>query len=192
MLCGTTDCALRYAVRRNPGAQAAFVSLSIRCGSRGEYFPVTTPVRSQALSFKRQFPEGTAHFLEHTLFKGTSGKSARRINSRLDALGGELNAYTTKEEIVLHATVLKEDLEKAVDLLMEIAADAIFPEKELELEKGVVLDEISACRDTPSDDIFDRFEQAFFGSHPLSGLILGTSASLRRITRKDLLAFRLY
>ncbi|MBS7291275.1 MAG: insulinase family protein, partial [Bacteroidales bacterium] len=127
--------------------------------------------------------------VEHTLFKGTSRKSAAVINSYLDRLGGELNAYTTKEEIVLHATVLKEDLGKAAKLLFEIATDATFPEKELETEKSVVIDEISSYKDSPADDIYDRFEQMLFEDHPLSGLILGTAASVRKIGHDEVMRF---
>ena len=131
----------------------------------------------------------TPHFVEHTIFKGTSGKSASVISSYLDRLGGELNAFTTKEEIVIHATVLKEDLGKAASLLFELATAATFPEHEIQIEKGVVIDEIQSYKDTPSEDIFDRFEEMLFKGHPLSGNILGSAASVRKITREDLLGF---
>lgn len=169
---GTTDCGLQYAVRRSASA-VAYCAISIKCGTRDE----------------AGFHGGIAHFVEHTLFKGTSRKSATVINSYLDRLGGELNAYTTKEEIVIHATVLKEDLRKAASLLFEIVTDAVFPEKELETEKSVVIDEISSYKDSPSDDIYDRFEQMLFEDHPLSGLILGTAASVRRITHDEVMRF---
>ena len=122
---GKAPSGLQYAVRRDNSA-VAYCAISIKCGTRDE----------------AGYHGGIAHFVEHTLFKGTSRKSAAVINSYLDRLGGELNAYTTKEEIVLHATVLKEDLGKAAKLLFEIATDATFPEKELETEKSVVIDEI--------------------------------------------------
>ena len=135
------------------------------------------------------YHEGIAHFVEHTLFKGTSKRSASVISSYLDRLGGELNAFTTKEEIVFHATVLKEDLPKAASLLFELATSAIFPEKEIEVEKGVVVDEIHSYKDTPSEDIFDRFEEMLFAGHPLSGNILGKPSSVKKITRNELLRF---
>ena len=135
------------------------------------------------------YHEGIAHFVEHTLFKGTSKRSASVISSYLDRLGGELNAFTTKEEIVFHATVLKEDLPKAASLLFELATSAIFPEKEIEVEKGVVVDEIHSYKDTPSEDIFDRFEEMLFAGHPLSGNILGKPSSVKKITRDELLRF---
>jgi len=164
---------LEYAIRKNNGSAVAYCSLSIRCGTRDE----------------GKFPEGIAHFTEHTIFKGTRSKSSSVINNYLDRLGGELNAYTTKEEIVVHATVLKEDIEKAASLLMELASQATFPQKEIDLEKGVVIDEIASCKDVPSEDIYDRFEALLFAGHPLSRMILGTKASVLSITQADLLAF---
>ena len=104
-------------------------------------------------------------------------------------MGGELNAFTTKEEIVFHATVLKEDLGKAASLLLELATCPTFPEQEINTEKGVVIDEIQSYKDTPSEDIYDKFEEMLFKGHPLSGNILGTKASVRKISRDELLRF---
>ncbi len=169
---GKADCGLQYAVRRG-GSAVAYCALSIRCGTRDE----------------EGFHSGIAHFVEHTIFKGTGRRSAAVINNYLDKLGGELNAFTTKEEIVLHATVLKEDLSKAAALLFELATDPIFPDHEINTEKGVVIDEIQSYKDTPSEDIYDKFEELLFKGHPLSGNILGTKASVRKITRDELLRF---
>ena len=163
---------MRYAVKKS-GKAVGYCALSIRCGTRDE----------------EGFHPGIAHFVEHTLFKGTKKRNARAINSCLDKLGGELNAYTTKEEIVLHATVLKEDLNKAASLLFELATQATFPENEIETEKCVVIDEINSYKDTPSEDIYDKFEEQLFSGHPLSRPILGTVASVKRITREELLKF---
>ncbi|MCR4566296.1 MAG: insulinase family protein [Bacteroidales bacterium] len=173
MIVGRTEEGLRYALRQRPASAVAYCALTIIGGTRGE----------------EDLPEGTAHFVEHALFKGTKRKSARVISSYLDRWGGELNAYTTKEEIVLHATVLKEDLRRAADLLMELAFEATFPEKEIEMERGVIIDEIQSYKDVPSDDIYDRFEAMLFEGHPLSRLILGTVKSVRRIRREHLRAF---
>ena len=172
MLSGRTSCGLQYAVRRSSSA-VGYCALSIKCGTRDE----------------SGFHSGIAHFVEHTLFKGTEKRSASVINGYLDRLGGELNAFTTKEEIVFHATVLKEDLGKAASLLFELATSAIFPEHEIQVEKGVVLDEIQSYPDTPYEDIFDKFEEMLFAGHPLSGNILGTRASVKKITREELLKF---
>ena len=172
MITGQTDNGLRYAVRQ-AGTAVGYCALSIRCGTRDE----------------EGFPQGIAHFTEHTLFRGTRKRSAASIAGYLDRLGGELNAYTTKEEIVLHATVLKEDLPKAIALLMELATEATFPEREIETERGVVIDEIVSYKDSPSEDIYDKFEEALFAGHPLGRPILGTSASVRKITSADLRRF---
>lgn len=172
MTVGTADCGLRYAVKRS-GNAVGYCSLTIKCGTRDE----------------GGFHSGIAHFTEHTLFKGTERKSARVISSYLDKLGGELNAFTTKEEIVLHSTVLKEDLGKAASLLLELATSPTFPEEEVSIEKGVVIDEINSYKDSPADDVYDKFEEALFEGHPLGRSILGTAASVKKITGKELKLF---
>ncbi len=169
MRSGRSESGLQYAVKSS-ASKVGYCSLSIKCGTRAE----------------GELPEGTAHFVEHTIFKGTRRFSAARINSYLDRLGGELNAYTTKEEIVLHATVLREDIWKAVGLLLEIATEATFPEHEVETERGVVLDEIISYKDSPSEDIFDTFESRFFEGSPLGRLTLGTVDSVSAATVDDL------
>ena len=172
MRSGETPGGLRYAVKR-AGNAAAYCSLHIRCGTRCE----------------TGFNGGIAHFLEHTLFKGTRKRTARSISSRLDRLGGELNAYTTKEEIVLHATVLKEDIDKALDLILELATEATFPDAEIETERGVVIDEIISYKDNPPEDIYDTFDEMLFKGHPLGGRILGTRKSVSRISTEELRRF---
>ena len=172
MRSGTAPCGLRYAVRRG-GSAVGYCALSIRCGTRDE----------------AGFGNGIAHFVEHTMFRGTKRKSASVIAGYLDRLGGELNAYTTKEEIVLHATVLKEDLGKAAGLLFELAMEATFPDAEIETERGVVLDEIISYKDNPAEDVYDKFEGMLFEGHPLGLPILGTTASVKRIKPEDLRRF---
>ncbi len=172
MRSGVSPTRLRYAVRQS-GRAVAYCALTIGCGTRDE----------------GAYPAGIAHFVEHTLFRGTAHKSAAVINGYLDRLGGELNAYTTKEEIVLHATVLKEDWRKAARLLFELATEATFPDKEVETERGVVLDEISSYKDNPAEDIYDCFEGLLFEGHPLQTPILGTAASVRKITPEMLRRF---
>lgn len=173
MKTGVMDCGMQYGIRRG-GSSVAYCALSIKCGARDE----------------GEFHSGIAHFTEHTIFRGTLRKSASVLNSYLERLGGELNAYTTKEEIVLHATVLREDLPKAIGLLLEIASQSTFPEREVETEKGVVLDEIAQYKDSPADDIYDRFEEMYFKGHPLGRSILGASSSVRKITSGELRKFR--
>lgn len=172
MISGTAECGLQYAVKKS-GSSVVYCALSIKCGTRDEL----------------GYHSGLAHFVEHTLFKGTERRSASVINGYLDRLGGELNAFTTKEEIVFHATVLKEDLHKAASLLFELATSGTFPQHEIETEKGVVIDEIHSYKDSPSEDIFDKFEEMVFAGHPLSGNILGTVASVKKINRDELLKF---
>ncbi len=172
MLEGRCACGVSYAVKRG-GNAVAYCALSVRCGTRDEM----------------GFPSGTAHFVEHTIFKGTARHNAAAINSCLDKLGGELNAYTTKEEIVLHATVLKEDLNKAGSLLFELVTCPTFPEGEVETERGVIIDEIHSYKDAPAEEIYDVFEEMLFKGHPLSGPILGTVKSVRKITPAELARF---
>lgn len=172
MICGKTDSGLRYAVRQS-GSAAGYCSLGIKCGTRNE----------------KGYHSGIAHFTEHTVFKGTVSKKASTINSYLDRLGGELNAFTTKEEIVLHATFLTEDLGKAASLLFDLAENPTFPENEINTEKGVVIDEINSYKDSPSEEIYDRFEELLFEGHPLSAPILGTAASVKKISSDELKKF---
>lgn len=172
MISGRADCGIRYAVKRS-GSAVAYCSLGIACGTR----------------YEQGFHSGIAHFTEHTLFKGTERKSSSVINGYLDRLGGELNAYTTKEEIVLHATILKEDLSKASSLLMEIATEATFPDNEVNTERGVVIDEIKSYKDSPSEDVYDRFEEKLFRGHSLSMPILGTPQSVRATSAEELKRF---
>lgn len=179
MIEGKTECGLQYAVKRS-GSTVGYCALSIRCGTRDESCGNTVTGR---------YSSGIAHFTEHTIFKGTEKKSASVINGYIDRLGGELNAYTTKEEIVLHATVLKEDLRKAAALLFELATSPTFPEDEIATEKGVVTDEIKSYKDAPAEEIYDMFEEMLFDSHPLSSPILGTAASVKKITASELLLF---
>ena len=127
--------------------------------------------------------------MEHTLFRGTRRKSASVISGYLDKLGGELNAYTTKEEIVLHATVLKEDIQRAASLLFELATESTFPDREVETERGVVLDEIISYKDNPAEDVYDRFESLLLKGSPLQTPILGTAASVKKITPEMLRSF---
>ena len=132
---------------------------------------------------------GLAHFLEHCFFKGTKRFKALQILSRIDAVGGELNAYTAKEEMCLYASFSKEHTKRAIDLLADLSINSIFPEKELEREKEVILDEINSYLDSPSDKIFDDFDDALFKDHPLGFNILGTKESVNGFNRQDLISY---
>ena len=182
MTIGRSECGVQYAVRRSSSA-VGYCALSIRCGTRDE------AGYENGMRDRNGYHSGIAHFVEHTLFKGTAKRKASAISSCLDRLGGELNAYTTKEEIVIHAPVLKEDLHKAASLLFELVTCPVFPEDEVATEKGVVIDEINSYKDSPSEEVYDRFEELLFEGHPLSGPILGTVASVKKIGRAELVRF---
>ena len=132
---------------------------------------------------------GLAHFLEHCLFKGTTKRKTFHILSRLDAVGGELNAFTSKEETWIHASHLKEDYERAIELIADISFNATFPEKEIEKEKEVIYDELNSYKDSPADLIFEDFDQLMFGDHPFGRTIIGTEQTLKRFTRTHLERF---
>lgn len=132
---------------------------------------------------------GTAHFLEHLFFKGTQKRKAYHILSVIDNSGGELNAYTTKEETFVYASCLKGDMRKAIDVITDVVSHSLFPEKEIEKERGVILDEINAYKDDPGEDIMDCFEEYWFGDHELGANILGTIKDVKRITRNSLTDF---
>lgn len=162
-------CGVRFAFKRTK-SQVAYSALSIKSGTRNEQSDLS----------------GIAHLTEHMLFKGTLKRTPQEITDRLEKLGGDLNAYTTKEETVLYATVLKEDASKAVDLLFELAFTSTFPQEELDKERHVVIDEINMYKDSPSECIFDNFEELLFEGHELSRQILGDARSLRKINSSDL------
>ena len=132
---------------------------------------------------------GLAHLLEHSFFKGTTHRKAYHINCRLENLGGELNAYTTKEETVIHTTTLKGDVAKAAELIADIVFHSVFPQKEIDKEKSVIIDEINSYKDTPFERIFDDFEDMIFAGTSLGHNILGSKSSLMRFNREDLLHF---
>lgn len=132
---------------------------------------------------------GIAHFIEHCIFKGTKTRPYYRILSRIDGVGGELNAYTTKEEMVVYATFLNQYYDRAAELLCDIVFHSIFPEKELEKEKSVVIDEINSYEDSPSELIYDNFEQLVFGSTGLGRMILGDAKRVQSFDSQMMLNF---
>ena len=132
---------------------------------------------------------GLAHFVEHTIFKGTKNRKAYHILSCLDNVGGDLNAFTTKEETCIQATFLKQHYKRTLDLFADIAFHSVFPENELAKEKEVILDEINSYLDSPSDEIYDLFEEMVFKGHPLSRNILGTTELVKGFHRQDILDF---
>jgi len=133
--------------------------------------------------------QGIAHFWEHMAFKGTNKRKAFHILNRLDSVGGELNAYTTKEKICFYASVLTEFFPKAFDLLADITFDSIFPEKQIENERNVILEEMAMYLDSPEDSIQDDFDDIVFKGHSLGRNILGTRSSITSFHRIDFKSF---
>jgi predicted Zn-dependent peptidase len=133
--------------------------------------------------------QGMAHFIEHTIFKGTAKRKAYHIISRLEDVGGEMNAYTSKEETAIHASFLCEYYERTIELFSDILIDSTFPEKELKKEQEVIVDEINSYNDTPSELIFDEFEELIFDGHPMGRNILGTPELVRSFGSEDIRFF---
>ncbi|WP_300646467.1 pitrilysin family protein [uncultured Rikenella sp.] len=163
-------------VHRRPGrqgAQVAHLALTIGAGTRDE----------------AATQHGVAHLVEHLLFKGTERRSAYRVNSLLENAGGELNAFTTKEETVVHATLLRSEFRKGVDLLSDMVFRSRFDAREIDKEREVVIDEINSYKDSPAELIFDDFEELLFAGSPLGRNILGTPRNLKRATQQQLKAY---
>ncbi len=132
---------------------------------------------------------GLAHCVEHMIFKGTEKRKAYHILSCLDNVGGDLNAFTTKEETCIQASFLKQYYQRSLDLFADLAFHSVFPENELEKEKEVIIDEINSYLDSPADEIYDMFEDMLFENHPLGRNILGTTELVKSIKREDILRF---
>ena len=133
--------------------------------------------------------QGMAHFVEHLIFKGTEKRKAWHILNRMENVGGDLNAYTNKEETVVYAAFLPGHLERALELLGDIVFHSTFPQHEIEKETEVIIDEIQSYEDNPSELIFDDFEDMIFRNHPLGRNILGKPELLRSFRTKDVLSF---
>ena len=133
---------------------------------------------------------GIAHFIEHMAFKGTKKRSVRDIAQSLESVGGYLNAFTGKEHTCFYARVLDEFTPLAIGVLSDIVLNATFPEKEIEKEKGVVIEELKNAEDDPDDIIHDYFEKTIFGSHPMGFPVIGSEKNLRSFRRRDLLGYR--
>ncbi|MCZ6900378.1 MAG: pitrilysin family protein [Bacteroidetes bacterium] len=133
--------------------------------------------------------QGLAHFWEHMAFKGTRKRKAFHILDRLDSVGGELNAYTTKEKICFYASTLDRYFANAFELLTDITFDSIFPERQIENERGVILEEMAMYKDNPEDAIQDDFDNLVFRGHPMGKNILGTVESVKSFHKKDFQRF---
>ena len=166
------DNGMRVVYLQTP-AIVAHLGVVIRAGSR----------------FEEKGEEGLAHFIEHCIFKGTNKRRAFHVLSRLDSVGGELNAFTTKEEICVYESFTQEHFKRGSDLLADIIFNSTFPKKEIEKEKEVVLDEINSYLDSPSEKIYDDYEYHLFKGNSLGNNILGTEDSVRSFQHKDLLQY---
>lgn len=155
------------------GQPVAHIALTIGAGTRDEAMD----------------QHGVAHLVEHLMFKGTSRRSAWQVNSLLENAGGELNAFTTKEETVLHATLLRSEFSKGVDLLSDMAFNSRFDPRELDKEREVIIDEINSYKDSPAELIFDDFEELLFAGSPLGRNILGSKRNLKKATRQQLVDY---
>jgi predicted Zn-dependent peptidase len=133
--------------------------------------------------------QGMAHFIEHMLFKGTKKRRSGHIINRLENVGGELNAYTSKEETVVYATVLKEYFERAMELVSDIVLNSTFPQKEIDKEVVIIIDEIQSYNDSPSELIYDDFEEILFANHPIGHNILGKTELLEKYSTEDATRF---
>ena len=145
---------------------------------------INTGSRDEAL-----MEQGMAHFIEHTIFKGTVKRKSFHILSRLEDVGGEMNAYTTKEETAIHASFLTEYYQRTMELFSDILINSTFPEQELKKEQDVIIDEINSYNDSPSELIFDEFEELIFEGHPIGRNILGTPENVKAFTRNDIQRF---
>lgn len=128
---------------------------------------------------------GLAHFVEHTIFKGTRHRKSWHISNRMESIGGELNAYTSKETTVIYTIAPAGDPERAIELLADLIRNSIFPKSELSKEKEVVIEEIKASLDTPAEVVFDTFERRMFAGNGLGHDILGTPESVRALDSAD-------
>ncbi|MCK9311733.1 MAG: insulinase family protein [Bacteroidales bacterium] len=135
------------------------------------------------------FECGIAHFTEHLLFKGTTKRHAHHILNRMENVGGELNAYTTKEETYVYSFFLQEDYERAVELLSDLLFHSTFPDEEIEKERDVILDEINSYEDTPSELIFDDYEDLLFAGHSLGRRIMGKPSCLKKFKNQSFVDF---
>ena len=153
--------------------QVAWCGLAINAGSRDE----------------QEGHYGLAHFVEHTIFKGTKHRRAWHILNRMERVGGELNAYTTKEGTMLYSVFPGEHLPRAVDLLADLVKWSVFPQEELDRERDVVLEEAASYRDTPSDAVYDDFEDLLFADSELGHNILGRKEDLERLSSDDCMRY---
>lgn len=164
-------------------------------GLRIIHLPLSSPVVycgyeiSAGTRHEQKGEEGLAHFCEHATFKGTARRKSMQIINALESVGGDMNAFTNKEETVYYAAITREHIAKATDVLTDIVFNSVYPEAELKKEIEVVCDEIESYNDSPSELIYDEFENMVFAGHPLGHSILGNAEQLRTYSHEQTLAF---
>ncbi len=151
----------------------AYSGVYVNVGSRDEEGPM----------------EGMAHFIEHSIFKGTTHRKSYHIQSRIDGVGGELNAYTTKEETCIYATALNIHLGRCLELFSDLLFNSTFPQNEIDKEKEVVIEEINSYKDYPAELIYDEFEELAYGDHPIAHNILGNKKNVRHFNNPQIKEF---
>ncbi|MBI5777044.1 MAG: insulinase family protein [Nitrospirae bacterium] len=167
------DNGVRLVTERMPWLKSVTIGIWVNVGSRDE----------------EQGEEGFSHFIEHMFFKGTATRSAVQISREIDALGGEMNAFTTRETTTFYIKVLDEQLKPGLALLADLFHHSRFPAKEIEKEKQVVLEEMRMVQDDPEEFIQDLHTEQMFGAHPLGRPILGTVATIKNLGRRDILGY---
>jgi predicted Zn-dependent peptidase len=175
--------------------ETEFLTHTLNNGIRLIHKPTDSPVAHLGIIInagsrdEKPQEHGLAHFIEHSVFKGTQTRKAFHILSRIEDVGGELNAYTTKEETALFSTFLAEFYDRTAELLSDILFNSSYPEKEINREKEVILEEINSYKDSPSELIFDEFEELVFDGHPIARNILGTKENLIVLNRNSIISF---
>jgi predicted Zn-dependent peptidase len=160
-------------VHKHADSYVAHCGLTVNAGSRDEL----------------ENEQGLAHFIEHLIFKGTHKRKAYQVLSHMENVGGEINAYTSKEDTCIYATFMNSHYPRCLDLISDIVFGSVFPEKEIQKEKDVVMDEINSYKDNPGEQIFDDFDGIVFRNHPLGANILGTPKHLKKFGRRHIFDF---
>ncbi|MGB0649328.1 MAG: M16 family metallopeptidase [Rhodothermales bacterium] len=164
---------IRLVTEEIPSVRSVSVGVWVHVGSRDE-----SPTEA-----------GMCHFIEHMVFKGTSNRRMHHIAQRMENVGGYLNAFTSKEYTCFYARCLDEHLPRALDTVLDLVINPVFPERELEREKDVVVEEMKMYEDTPDEYVFDLFDQALYGEHSMGRPVIGNEDAVRSFSRQDLVEF---
>ncbi|MHB1125548.1 MAG: M16 family metallopeptidase [Bacillota bacterium] len=164
---------VRVVTEEVPAVHSVALGIWVRTGSRNE----------------TEQNQGVSHFLEHLLFKGTAKRTAKQLAEALEAVGGQLNAFTTKEYTCYYAKVLSDHLELAIDVLTDMFFNSLMDEEDIAKEKNVILEEIKMYEDSPDELVHDLFAKTVWKGHPLGRAILGTAKSVQQLQRKDIVDY---